>query len=280
MKIGVVDVGGGFRGVYSAGVYDFCLAKKIVFDLGIGVSAGSANLSSYAAGQQGRNFRFYTEYGFRKEYMSFGNFIRKRDYFDVDYIYGTLSNSGGENPLNYPALRDNPMEFYIVAANAITGEAKFFEKGEMGQDCYDILKASSSIPFVCKPYEIGGVPYYDGALGDPVPVEKAFSLGCDRVVLVLTKPEKVLRTPGKDQLFAAGIRKKYPLAAERLCRRAERYNEGVARAQEYARQGRALILSPDDTCGVDTMSRDKKALWRLYQKGYRDAQKIQAFLQN
>ena len=36
---------------------------------------------------------------------------------------------------------------------------------------------------------IQGVPYYDGALGDPVPVEKAFQLGCERVVMILTKPE-------------------------------------------------------------------------------------------
>ena len=82
------------------------------------------------------------------------------------------------------------------------------------------------------------------------------------------------------KLFAAGIRKKYPLAAQRLCQRAQRYNEGVARAQEYAKQGRVLIVSPDDTCGVDTLKRNKESLQRLYQKGYHDAKKIKAFVQN
>ena len=148
----------------------------------------------------------------------------------------------------------------------------------MRQDCYDILKASSSIPFVCKPYQIGGTPYYDGALGDPVPIEKAFELGCDRVVLILTKPEHILRTSKQDVYFAAGIRRRYPLAAEKLCERARRYNEGVAKAQEYAKQGRALIIAPDDTCGVDTLRRDKDALHKLYQKGYHDAQRISAFI--
>lgn len=46
MKIGVVDVGGGFRGVYACGVLDYCMDENIRFDLGIGVSAGSANLAS------------------------------------------------------------------------------------------------------------------------------------------------------------------------------------------------------------------------------------------
>ena len=56
MKTGIVDVGGGLRGIYAAGVLDYCMDKGIRFDLGIGVSAGSANLSSYAAGQRGRNY--------------------------------------------------------------------------------------------------------------------------------------------------------------------------------------------------------------------------------
>ena len=49
MKTGVVDVGGGLRGVYTAGVFDYCLDQDIRFDLGIGVSAGSANVASYIA---------------------------------------------------------------------------------------------------------------------------------------------------------------------------------------------------------------------------------------
>ncbi|WP_346728001.1 hypothetical protein [Pseudoflavonifractor sp. MCC625] len=42
----------------------------IHFDLGIGISAGSANLASFAAGQRGRNYQFYMEYAFRKQYMA------------------------------------------------------------------------------------------------------------------------------------------------------------------------------------------------------------------
>ena len=65
-RIGVIDVGGGFRGIYAAGVLDYCMDQEIRFDVGIGVSAGSANVVSYAAGQRGRNLTFYTGYGMRK----------------------------------------------------------------------------------------------------------------------------------------------------------------------------------------------------------------------
>lgn len=279
MKTGVIDVGGGLRGIYAAGVLDYCLDNSIRFDLGIGISAGSANLASYAAEQRGRNYKFYTEYAFRWQYMSIRNFIAKGSFIDMDYVYGTLCRADGECPLDYPALRDNPMDFYVVAANALTGETKYFDKNDIQQDNYDIFKASSSIPFVNKPYAIQGIPYYDGALGDTIPIEKAFQLGCDRVVVLLTKPENVLRSSGKDEKLAAGIRKKYPLAAERIRQRAQRYNDGVTLAKEYAKQGKALIVAPDNTCGVDTLKKDKAALQKLYEKGYQDGQKITEYLQ-
>lgn len=96
MKIGIVDVDGGYRGVYAAGIPDHCLDHGIDFDLGIGVSAGSANLITYAAKQRSRTFRFYTEYGLRKEYAGLKNFFTKRSFPDPDYVYGTLSNSDSE----------------------------------------------------------------------------------------------------------------------------------------------------------------------------------------
>ena len=280
MKIGIVDVGGGLRGIYAVGVLDYCMDQHIRFDLGIGVSAGSANLASYAASQRGRNYQFYTEYAFRKQYMSLGNFIFKKTFVDMDYVYGTLCYSDGENPLDYIALRDNPMEFYVVATNALTGNAKYFDKGDIRQDDYNIFKASSAIPFVCKPYAVQGINYYDGALSDPVPVEKAFQLGCDRVVVILTKPESTLRSPKKDEKIAGFIRNKYPASAEKLCKRAQKYNESVALAQAYAKQDKVLIVSPDDTCGVDTLKRDKESLNRLYEKGYKDGQKIAEYIQS
>ena len=280
MKIGIVDVGGGLRGIYAAGALDRCMDDGLHFDLGIGVSAGSANIASFIAGQRGRNFVFYTDYSFRKEYMSVRNFLRKKSLIDLEYIYGTLSMPGGENPFDYAAFQENPMDFRAVATEAKTGAVKYFEKSDVRPDDMRIFMASSAIPFVCHPYEVDAVAYFDGALGDAVPVEKALSLGCDRVVLLLTKPKLFLRSSEKDDRIAARIQSTYPAAAERLRRRARLYNSGVARAMEYENDGKVLIVAPDDTCGVDTLTRDKEALCRLYEKGYADAAAIGAFVKH
>ena len=278
-KIGVVDVGGGYRGIYTAGVLDYCMVHGIHFDLGIGVSAGSANLISYAAGQYGRNYRFFTEYGRRKEYAGLRNFLFKKSFLDLDYIYNTLSNSDGEDPLDFAAVARNPMDFLVVATEAESARVKYFEKKDIFQDDYSAMKASCAIPFVCHPYMVDGVPYYDGALSDPVPVQKAFEWGCDLVVLLLTLPENTVRTCRIDRRLAARIRKKYPLAAEKLILRTQRYQEEIDLARQFAAQGKLLIVAPNDTCGVSTLTRDAAALHRLYEKGYHDAVRIVPFLE-
>lgn len=278
MRTCVIDVGGGYRGVYAAGVLDYCMQNSIQFNVGIGVSAGSANVSSYGAGQYKRNYQFYTEYGLRKEYASIGNFVKKGSFIDLDYVYSTLSNSDGENPLDYVALIKSPMELFVVSTNAINGEAMFFTKSDLYQDGYDVFKASCAIPFVCKPYWIKGVPYYDGAISDPVPIHKAMELGCEKIVVILTRPEDYKRRAEDDEKQARMICKQYPKAAEQLRKRAKKYNDDVALARTLAKEGKVLIVSPKDTCGVDTLTRDALKLKELYKKGYEDAEKIRDFI--
>ena len=277
-KIGVVDVGGGYRGIYAAGVLDYCMHKGIWFDLGIGVSAGSANLASYCAKQPQRNHKFYTEYGLRKEYAGLGNYLRDRSYINLPYIYGTLTNSDGEYPIDYDTMMTNPMEFLTVTTNALTGEVNYVSKGDLVRDSFLPFMASSAIPAVCRPVYMDGIPYYDGALGDPVPVAKAFEMGCDKVVLILTLPEDTVRTPGKDENLARRIQKEFPEAAEALRNRARKYNEGVELARQYAAEGKLLIVAPDDTCGVHTLCRDDFKMRHLYGKGYTDGAKNIKFL--
>ena len=192
MKTGVIDVGGGLRGAYGAGVFDFCMALGIQFDYCIGISAGSANISSYLAHQKGRNYTFYTDYSFRKEYMSISNFIHDRNYVDLDYIYDDLSDSWGEYPLDFKAARESGIPFEIVATNALTGKAHYFNMNDMGQDDYDPIKASCCVPVVNQAYVINSIPYYDGGMSDPIPVLKCFENGCDRIVLVLTTGQEIM----------------------------------------------------------------------------------------
>ncbi|BAQ31035.1 patatin-like phospholipase family protein [Bifidobacterium scardovii] len=277
-RTALIDVGGGFRAIFGAGVMDRCLEDGIAFDHCYGVSAGSANMVSFIAEQHGRNHKFYTEYAFRKEYASLNSYVKHHNFANLDYIYGTLSNHDGEYPVDYAAFEKNPTGFTVIACNAEDGSAKYFDKSDVHYDDFNVIKASSAVPVACEPYMIDGVPYYDGGIADPVPVQKALDDGYDRVVLVLTRLKDVLREQKKDIAPAKILRRTYPAAAERLMERYKTYNDEVALAKRYEQEGLVLILAPDDLYGLSTLSKSFEGLERMYRKGYADAEAIPEFL--
>ncbi|MBT1176101.1 patatin-like phospholipase family protein [Bifidobacterium callimiconis] len=278
MKTGIIDVGGGFRAIYGAGVVDRLLEDDVHIDYAIGVSAGSANLACLLSKQKNRCYRFYTGYAFRREYASTYNFVKDHNFVDLDYVYGTLSNHDGEDPLDYATAHDNPMDFQVVACEAETGEPHYFPKSRLRQDDYDVCKASSAVPVACEPYVVDGVPYFDGGIADPVPVQKALDDGCDKVVVVLTRPKDVLREQRKDKGPAAILRRTYPESAEKLLNRYALYNEEVALAKRYEAEGRVLILAPTDLFGLSTLHKNYEGLNRMYRQGYADAAAVADFL--
>ena len=278
--IGIIDVGGGLRGIYGSGVFDRLLDDKVSFDYCIGVSAGSANAITYLANQKGRTYRFYHNYSGRKEYMSFGNFLKHSQYIDLDYVYSTLTNSGGEDALDFSAVMQNKSSLAVVATDALTGEPAYFKKEDMKQNDYTILKASSAIPGVCKGYEINGRKYYDGGVSDPVPVKKALADGCDKLVLILTKPIENSDTLARDTRMAKLLKRKHPVLAEKLKNKSVKYKKGVDLALELQKQGKCLIIAPDDCCGVSTLTKDRDKLHALYEKGYNDGARIKEFAEH
>ncbi|MCO6558606.1 MAG: patatin family protein [Bifidobacterium sp.] len=277
-KTALIDVGGGFRSIYGAGVMDRLMDKDIAFDKCYGVSAGSANMISYISGQRGRTHKFYTEYAFRPEYASANNFFKLHNYANLDYIYGTLSNSDGEYPVDYPAFAASPTEFTVVACDARNGYARYFDKSDVYQDNYDVMKASSAVPVACEPYVVDGIPYYDGGIADPIPVQLAADEGYDRIVLILTHQRDFVREAKKDAAPAALLKRSYPAAAERLKNRYRTYNEEMKVAEKLASEGKVLILAPDDLCGLDTLSKNSEGLEKMYQKGLDAAEAVPEFL--
>ena len=281
MKTGVIDVGGGMRGVYGAGIFDYCMENDIHFDYGAGVSAGSANIVSYLAGQYHRNYSYYIEYSVRKEYMGFENFLKTRNFINLDYIYGTLSNSGGEYPLDYEAAKNSGKEFVIVATDARTGRPKYFTMDDLKQDDYGPIKCSSCVPVVNKPYPFRGHLYYDGGISDPIPFKKAFADGCERLVVILTRPRDYLRTVKNDRRLSLLIRRRYPEAARKLADRAALYNSQLKAVGRLEKEGRVLIVAPASIEGLGTLkSSNTDGLIKLYDMGKKDAVAIKKFLKS
>lgn len=266
--IGIVDVGGGMRGVFGCGVTDFLLDNDITLDYCLGVSAGSANLASYVSRQRGRNYRYYTKYSLRPEYMSAFNFVTKHSFFDLDYVYSVLSDSDGEDPLDYKTLSQSNQIYKAVATNGETGEPHYFTKDDFRQDFYEPLKASSAIPGVCKPVSIDGTDYFDGGVSDPIPVEKALADGCDHVFLILTKPIDFVKKPEMFKSAYTKVLKNYPAVIKKLNIRHETYNNEIKKALELSKEGKVTIIAPDGGYSVTAFTRNLRELNHLYNEGY------------
>lgn len=276
--VGYIDVGGGMRAVYGAGVLDFCLDNGIEFPYYIGVSAGSANIISFLGNHRGRTLRFYRDYSSRKEYMSLENLIKNKAYLGLDYIYTTLTKEGGEDPLDFEAMRSHNCDFYIVTTDAVTGKAEYLDYKNIVKDDYYELKASSCIPLICPPISKNGRFFYDGGLSDPIPIRKALADGCDRVIVTLTLPKDYYKPHKAPELFYKSAVKKYPESARLMYSMIDKYNQELKLINELEKEGKVLILAPDDCCGVTTLRHKYNSIEALYRKGYENAGKIRDFL--
>lgn len=276
-KIGILDVGGGMRDIYGAGIFDYLIEKEIEIPYCIGVSAGSANIASYISKQKGRNFRFYEDYSFDKQYMSFKNYLKNGSYLDLDYIYGTLSNTDGKDAWNFEKAMKSKQEMVVVSSDANTGKPVYFSKKDYKKDDYGMLKSSSNVPIVNKAYKWRGYELYDGGVCDPIPYKKAFEDGCDKLIVILTRPIDFKKKTKNARHFEK-LRKQYPNFVEKLYSRCDLYNVQLEDFKNnYVAKGKGFIVGPENTFGIDTLTKNKEAMQKLYDEGYKDGKKIEDY---
>ena len=277
--LGIIDVGGGMRGSFTAGIYDYFNDQGIQpFDYLIGVSAGSGNMVTYLARQRGRNLRFYLDYAFRREYMSMHNMLRTGSYINLDYPYTFLSGPGGEDPVDLDAFNQSSARYELVVTDALTGEAVYYDKEELRDGNFDPIKASCCVPGACRPYPLKDRLGFDGGIADPVPYKRAMEQGCDRLVVLLTRPVEYLRPLLDHREVMEKAMSRWPLAYAALLRRSVRYNLDIEAIKELEKAGTALLVGPSDIGGMGNLTKDKEAVERLYHMGYAQGPRILEFV--
>ena len=255
---------------YSAGILDRFIDEGITFDYAVGVSAGSANAISFLAGQRGRALRFYTDHIHEPGYFGFKSWLTTGDLFGLQYIYGTLSNEGGADALDFQAILANPCVFEAVATDAATGEPHYFTKADMGPRDFRAIMASSAIPAACRPVEIGGRRYFDGGISDSIPVERALAQGCDKLVVVLSKTRDYYKRPEGHKALYHLLCHKYPKAVEDLDRRHLMYRACQARTYELESQGTAVVFASTEPIDIGTYTMDVDKNQALYDRALAD----------
>ncbi len=271
---------------YGAGVLDVLLTEKLdrYIDYGIGVSAGSANLASFEAGQIDRNRRFYVKHSQDKRYFSISNFFKTGSLFGLQYIYGDLTNEGGGDPLDYDAMMANPMEMYIVATDGQTGQARYFNKTEVIRNDYRPIMASCCLPVASKVIEYQGHYYFDGGVADSIPVGRALADGCSKLIFVSSKPAVYAKKPEKTRgLCRLLYGKRFGKMVDAIDNRHNNYNDSLALIKKMEGEGSCLSFYVPEGIKIGTFNTDPALMQRLYDAGVEDAQtrldELKAFME-
>lgn len=267
--LGITFEGGASRTVYSCGVMDALLEEKIYADYAIGVSAGAAFGVSYASKQIGRNYTLATEIMNRKEYMGPLNLLdpKNKCYYGLKYAFDTVPNE--ILPFDYDAF-EKSNGFTAVVTNLLTGEAEYL-KVPPDDKQWNVLKATCALPLLFPVIEINGKKYMDGGIADSIPYKQAMKAGCDKNIVVLTRPLGYVKETEKITALALAKYRRYPRFCKALQTRANRYNKCIAQLMELKQQGKVFVFTPKTAFGVGRVENDPQKLKRLYDHGYKHA---------
>ena len=267
--LGITFEGGASRTVYSCGVMDALLEEKIYADYAIGVSAGAAFGVSYASKQIGRNYTLATEIMNRKEYMGPLNLLdpKNKCYYGLKYAFDTVPNE--ILPFDYDAF-ERSTGFTAVVTNLLTGEAEYL-KVPPDDKQWNVLKATCALPLLFPVIEINGKKYMDGGIADSIPYKQAMKAGCDKNIVVLTRPLGYVKETEKITALALAKYRRYPRFCRALQTRANRYNNCIAQLMELKQQGKVFVFTPNTSFNVGRVENDPQKLKRLYDHGYKHA---------
>ena len=281
MKTGIVWEGGAIRTIFSEGVNAALSEAGVDFDYAVGVSAGIAYGVSFLSGQPRRNLEIVTRFINDPRYMGARNLLdpTNRCYFGLHFTYVTVPNK--LVPYDYDAFRAWPGEVEGVVTDLRTGGALYLPVRRDDKE-FKLLQATCSLPLLFPIVHIGGAPCLDGGVADPIPFQRAFVKGCDRVLVVLTRERSYRKKKEGASRLAERVYRDYPNFRAAMADREERYNRQRSELFRLEREGRALVLAPESTAGFHRLERDLEKIRGMFQSGYDAAaarmDEIKAFL--
>ncbi len=271
MKVGLVLEGGALRTIFSTGVFDALLEKNVMADYVVGVSAGIAYGVSYVSKQPRRNLEILTRFVNDRRYMGLNNLVDRhnRSYFGLEFSYCTIPNE--LVPFDYQTFEAFPGRVEAGVTNLETGQAEYKEVTTEDKH-FRLLQATCAMPLMFPVFHLDGKPYLDGGAADAVPYRRAFEQGCDRVVVILTKPRSFVRKPEKLLPLIQRRYREYPNFCRTMEERPERDNQSRAELFRLEKEGKALVIAPNT---VDKL----RMLWAEgYQQGMENMEQIRSFM--
>jgi NTE family protein len=174
-RVGLVLSGGASRGFAHVGVIKVLEQNNIPIDIIVGTSAGSLTGALYA---------YYDDVNMLERAA---RALTVEDIFDFSILGIGVGLVKGNNIVTYIEetirvrnIEDLKIPFAAVAADLNTGEMLVFESGPVST----AVRASTSIPGIFTPLNLGGRVLVDGGIVNSMPVDVARDMGADVIIAV------------------------------------------------------------------------------------------------
>jgi predicted patatin/cPLA2 family phospholipase len=258
--------GGAMRGLYTAGVLDVFMQSGVSTDAIYGVSAGALFGINFKSKQIARAIRYNLKYAHEKNYMSLYSLITTGNIMNKHFCFNRIVYE--LDKFDFDTFDASPIDFYAVVTNVETGMPEYMHITDARRDL-EKLRASGSMPFVSKLVEIDGRKYLDGAISDPIPLQKALDEGYEKIVVVLTRAENAPK--GKERLPYNFVYGKYPNFVKCAKEQLEKYNETLDLVKKHENDGRIVVLRPSQNLKIARVEKNLQKLKAIHQLGIDDA---------
>ena len=264
MKIGLVLEGGGMRGLFSAGVLDALLELKDLSVNGIvGVSSGALFGVNYVSKQKERAVRYNKKYADDKRYMGLHSWITTGNAVNKDFAFYELPYK--LDVFDNETFKKAKTDFYVVMTNVESGKPEYV----LIEDAFaqmEYLRATSALPFASKIIEINGKKYLDGGISDSIPIDFCESLGYDKIIAVLTRPEGTYKEDKLGFLYKL-VYRKYPNLVNSLLNMATDYEKVLAKIKDLENRGKIFVVRPPEVLKIGRLEKNRDKIQKVYDTG-------------
>ena len=264
MKIGLVLEGGGMRGLFSAGVLDALLELKDLSVNGIvGVSSGALFGVNYVSKQKERAVRYNKKYADDKRYMGLHSWITTGNAVNKDFAFYELPYK--LDVFDNETFKKAETDFYVVMTNVESGKPEYV----LIEDAFaqmEYLRATSALPFASKIIEINGKKYLDGGISDSIPIDFCESLGYDKIIAVLTRPEGTYKEDKLGFLYKL-VYRKYPNLVKSLLNMATDYEKVLAKIKDLENKGKIFVVRPPEVLKIGRLEKNRDKIQKVYDTG-------------
>ena len=268
-KVGLVLEGGAMRGLFTCGVIDVFEEKGISFDGVIGVSAGAAFGCNLKSHQPGRALRYNMRFAHDWRMCSLRSLIFTGDLYGADFAYHEMPKH--LDVFDVDTYNKNPMEFYCVCTDVMTGKAVYKLLPEANDNTFDWIRASASMPLCSKVVELEGYHLLDGGIADSIPLQYFQSVGYAKNVVILTRPDGYVKGKNRFMPLMRLMLRKYPQFIKAVAQRHEMYNAQLAFVREQERQGTTYVIRPSEPLPIGHVCHDPEQMRLVYELGRQTA---------